>query len=88
MFYLYNFKMLIFLMLLMGPFMNLNSFLFVFFLEVLYWLLIIQNLIFSFLPLLLSLGIISFSAVEGATLFSFVMSFMSKLKKKIFFKLV
>lgn len=77
--------MLIFLILLIRPYINLNSFLFVFFLEVLYWLLIIQNLIFSFLPLLLSLRIISFSAVEGATLFSFVISFISKIKKKNFF---
>lgn len=66
------------------PFLKLNLFVFIFFLEVLYWQLLIINLICPFYPLLISLRIISFSAVEGATLFSFVIFFISKIKKKIF----
>ena len=66
------------------PLININFFILVFFLEIVYWITISQNFIIRIYPIYY-IRVICFSAIERASLFSILISIISKIKNNDFF---
>jgi len=75
--------MLILLFFIFTPFFKINFFIIVFFLETIYWILIVQSFLQRSYPVFF-LRIVCFSAIERATFFSILISFLSKNKIDFF----
>ena len=66
------------------PLININFFILVFFLEIVYWVVISQNFIIGIYSIYY-IRVICFSAIERALFFSILISILSKIKNDDFF---